>query len=74
MITDRWCCPYSMLEKFDKLNVKNKVCFTTKNYPEFHWAKQITKHSEGCVYIITNIMNIWGKRLYEYAPEFNYID
>ena len=29
-MTDRWCCPYEYLKRFDDLKYKNKICFTHK--------------------------------------------
>lgn len=72
IMTDRYCCPYKALERFDKLPYKNKVCFTKKNYPEFNSCVQITKGSdETCVGIITDIVSFTGKRMYQFG--FDYI-
>ena len=74
MMTDRFCCSYESLVKFEKLPFKNKVCFTAKDYPEFPHCVQVKKHSDkACVYIITNVMNYFGKRLYQYGKDFDYI-
>ncbi len=75
MMTDRWCLPYSYLERFNKLKYKNKVCFTYKEYKEFECCKVVKKwNDEYCVGTITDIANIFGKRLYQYAKDFDYID
>ena len=75
MMTDRWCLPYSYLERFNKLKYKNKVCFTYKEYTEFECCKVVKKwRDEYCVGTITDIANIFGKRLYQYAKDFDYID
>lgn len=74
MMTDRWCLPYSYLERFNNLKYKNKVCFTYREYKEFDCCKVVKKYSDKyCVGTITDIANIFGKRLYQYAKDFNYI-
>ncbi|SHJ51738.1 DUF1919 domain-containing protein [Hespellia stercorisuis] len=74
MMTDRWCCPYSTLQEFENLPFKNKVCFTLKEYPEFASCRQVTKwHDKGCVGVITNVVGATGKRMYQYAKQFDYI-
>lgn len=74
MMTDRWCCPESTFERFENLPFENKVCFTAEEYPQYPHCVQIKKHRDnGCVWIITNIMNLWGKRLYQYGKDFDYI-
>lgn len=74
MMTDRWCCPKTTLERFERLPFENKICFTAKDYPEYPHCVQVKKHSDnGCVWIITNIMNLFGKRLYQYAKGFDYV-
>lgn len=62
-------CDDSVLEKFSKLPYKNKVCFIFKK-----------KNIDDCVYIynhnsttITKIMSFTGKRLYQYAKDFDYL-
>ena len=75
MMTDRWCLPYSYLERFNNLKYKNKICFTHKAYKKFKCCKVVKKCSDKyCVGTITDIANIFGKRLYQYAKKFNYID
>ena len=66
MMTDRWCCPYEYLKRFDNLKYKNKVCFTHKEYKEFSSCKLVKKWSNrNCVDVITDIASISGKRLCE---------
>ena len=74
MMTDRWCLPYQYLKRFDNLKYKNKVCFTHKKYDEFKSCRVVKKWSDPhCVGTITDVANIFGKRLYQYAKNFNYI-
>ena len=74
MMTDRWCLPYEYLERFNKLSYENKVCFTHKRYDEFECCKVVEKWKDAhCVGVITDVANIFGKRLYQYAKDFNYI-
>jgi len=75
MMTDRWCCPYKILKAFDDLPYQHKICFTAREYPELPSCRQVTRWSENtCVGVITNIAGFTGKRLYEYAKNFDYID
>lgn len=75
MMTDRWCCPKSDLEKFEKLPYEHKICFTMNDYKEYKHTVQVTKcHGEGCVGVITDVINIFGKRLYQYAKDFDYVE
>jgi len=72
MMTDRYCCPYDVLKRFDSLPYKNKVCFTVREYEEFQSCVRVKKgNSKTCVGIITDIMNIFGKRMYQY--NFDYV-
>ena len=74
MMTDRWCCPYEYLKRFDDLKYKNKICFTHRKYKEFKSCKVVKKWKDkGCVGTITDIANIFGKRLYQYAEDYDYI-
>ena len=74
MMSDRFCMSYASLERFEKLPYKNKVCFTAKDYPEFPHCVQVKKKANNAsVFIITNIMNYFGKRLYQYGKGFDYI-
>ena len=73
-MTDRWCCPYEYLERFNNLKYENKVCFTYKEYKEFKYCKRVKKWSDKCcVGVITDIANIFGKRVYQYAKNFDYV-
>lgn len=74
IMTDRWCCPDTVLRRFQKLPYKNKVCFTVKNYPAIPCCHEVKKDNDGsCVGVITKIENMWGKRLYQYAENFDYV-
>lgn len=75
MMTDRWCCPYTVLERFERLPFKKKIYFTHKNYSESKSCKEVSKCTDnGSVWVITDIINIFGKRLYQFAEDFNYIE
>lgn len=75
IMSDRWCCPYSVLQRFEQLPYRHKICFTAKEYPEFSSCRRIVKNNAHgvCVGIITHITNIFGKRLFQYAENFDYI-
>lgn len=74
IMTDRWCCPEEDLKRFDELPYKHKICFVAKkrDYPT---NIVVEKGSNGyCVGTITQVQNIFGKRLYQYAADFDYIE
>lgn len=70
----REACDKTVLEAFDKLPYK-KVCFTGCKYENLHSCKAVSKNKDGdCVNIITDIVSYSGKRLYQYADQFDYIE
>lgn len=70
----REACDRAVLEAFDRLPYK-KVCFTGHNYENLQSCKGVSKNRDGdCVNIITDIVSYSGKRLYQYADQFDYID
>lgn len=71
---ERRACSREVLERFSKLPYK-KICFTGKSYPDLECCRQVKKNRDGdCVNIITDIVSYSGKRLYQYAERFDYID
>lgn len=76
MMTDRWCCPESDLAKFEKLPYKHKICFTAKKWEKYPSTRQVVKNNDDgvCVGVITFVANIFGKRLYQYAENFDYVE
>ncbi|NEL61306.1 DUF1919 domain-containing protein [Escherichia coli] len=63
-----------MLEEFSRLPYR-KVCFTGERYPDLKCCRQVAKNKDGnCVNIITDIVSYSGKRLYQYANRFDYIE
>lgn len=72
--TERWACDRETLLNFSKLPYR-KVCFTGEEYEDIPCCKTVSKNKEGrCVNIITDIIGYSGRRLYQYAPNFDYID
>lgn len=62
------------MEAFDKLPYK-KVCFTGYPYKDLRSCKVVKKNRDGdCVNIITDIVSYSGKRLYQCAEQFDYIE
>lgn len=56
---DRDCCTKELIEEFDKLNYKNKLCFTAKNYPKLNSTITFEEFSgEECV---NNEWNFYDK-------------
>ncbi len=67
-------CGRAVLEMFDRLPYK-KVCFTAEEYEDLKSCKVVEKNKDGdCVNIITDITDYSGRRLYQYAREFDYIE
>lgn len=70
---ERNACSRDVLEAFDKLPYK-KVCFTGEQYDNLKSCKTVEKNKDDeCVNIITDIVSYSGKRLYQYAKDFDYI-
>ena len=70
---ERKACDRSVLENFNKLPYK-KVCFTGESYDDLKSCRVVKKNKDGnCVNIITDIVSYSGKRLYQYAEQFDYI-
>lgn len=70
----RSACSREVLEAFDKLPYK-KVCFTGYPYKDLRSCKVVKKNRDGdCVNIITDIVSYSGKRLYQCAEQFDYIE
>lgn len=44
--SDRDLCTKGLIEEFDNLPFKHKVCFTAKNYPEIHCSVQLKKYEK----------------------------
>ena len=71
---ERWACGREVLEEFSRLPYR-KVCFTGERYPDLKCCRQVAKNKDGnCVNIITDIVSYSGKRLYQYANRFDYIE
>ncbi|MFQ7307741.1 MAG: DUF1919 domain-containing protein [Mediterraneibacter sp.] len=69
----RNACPKKVLEEFNKLPYK-KICFTAEEYTDLECCKRVSKNKDGnCVNIITDIVSYSGKRLYQFAEQFDYI-
>lgn len=70
-------CDEETIRRFDALPFTNKVCMVQS--PElvrkYSSCRQVTKGCQGtCVGIITDIIGITGKRMYQYVRDFDYID
>lgn len=66
MMTARDGCKYSTLERFENLPIKQKICYTLSDYPEFphcHYAR--LDDGNRLNGYISDIINIWGKRAFE---------
>ncbi len=73
IMDDRYCLPYESRKRFDELPY-NKVLFTVNDYAEIKCSRLLKKSNDGvCVGIAAYIQNIFGKRLYQYAENFNII-
>ena len=73
MMTDRYSCSMDTFKRFDALEFKNKICFTANEYPEFKSTYFLPEYKdEGMTGIITDMVNIWGKRAYQQGG-FDYV-
>lgn len=70
MMTDRDGCNYDIIKKFDSLPFKNKVIFTSQNYPDIKCSVYCDAYKyDDCVGILSDFYKLSGKRMYE-----NYFD
>lgn len=71
---ERSVCRKEVLARFNALPFENKICFVAKPYKELDSCHVITKGNDGdCVGVITDIVGINGRRMYQYAEDFDYI-
>lgn len=74
IMSDRYCLPYDYRKRFEELPYKNKVLLSVKAYPEITSTRLLKKNNDTvCVGVSAHIQNVFGKRLYQYAKNFNYI-
>lgn len=69
-------CSEETIRKFNNLPFQNKVCIVqNKNYVQkYESCRQLMKGCDkNCVGIITNIIGLSGKRMYQYVKNFDYI-
>ena len=71
MMTDRDGCTDKEVRRFDALPYKNKLIFTSKEYPEIPsavWCSEFADLPE--VPVLTEYRNLWGERLYDRYVDF----
>lgn len=73
IMTDRDGCTYEDLRKFDSLEIKNKIVFTHKEYPEFSSAYYIPgfEREESVGYCWKFKNRVTGRKIYDIFP---YVD
>ena len=70
-------CSEETIKRFDNLPFKNKVCIVqSREYAErYQSCYQLMKGCDvNCTGIITNIIGLTGKRMYQYVKDFDYIN
>lgn len=70
-------CGEAVLQRFNQLPFENKVCIVKdeKYAQKYECCYQLLKGCDkDCVGIITNIIGITGKRMYQYVQGFDYIN
>lgn len=74
LMSDRFGCSEEILKEYENLPYP-KLFFSTKQYVQFSFAYQIKKYKDYdfLPYPATQIMNIFGKRLFEYS-ELDYVE
>lgn len=66
MMTDRDGCTEEIIKEFDQLPYKNKVIFTSNQYPQYKSTIFCDEYvNEKEVGVLTNFRNIAGERLYD---------
>lgn len=70
-------CSEETLKRFDNLPFQNKVCIVqNEKYAERYKScyQLMNGCDENCTGIITNIISLTGKRMYQYVKNFDYIN
>ena len=70
-------CTEDTIKKFNMLPYNNKVCIVSNQeyVNKYECCRYLEKgNAKNCVGIITDILSITGKRMYQYVKGFNYID
>lgn len=70
-------CGEDTIQTFSELPYQNKVCLVkdAEYCRKYTCCRQVTKGAdENCVGIITNIITLSGKRMYQCAKDWDYID
>lgn len=70
-------CSEETLKRFDDLPFQNKVCIVqSREYAErYQSCRQLMKGCDvNCTGIITDIIGLTGKRMYQYVKDFDYIN
>lgn len=70
-------CDEDVIKRFDELPFENKVCIVkNKEYAEkYKSCRQLMKGCDSnCAGIITNVIGLTGKRMYQYVNDFDYIE
>ena len=65
-------CSDNIFESFDKLPFKNKICFCAKQHEQKSCFQLYEYSRKQCVGVITNIVNCFGKRMYQLS-HFDYV-
>lgn len=66
-------CEDSVFEQFDALPYENKVCFCAKQHRQKSCYQLLEFSNKECVGVITEIVNIFGKRMYQLS-NFDYVE
>lgn len=69
-------CDEDTIRRFEELPFKRKVCIVQNQAYKAKYAscRQLLKGGQGnCVGIITDVIGITGKRMYQYVKDFDYI-
>ena len=73
-MTDRYCLPMEYRKRYDNLPFKNKVLLTVNKHEGIECEKILKyKNDECCVGVSAQIQNIFGKFLFEYTEDWDYI-
>lgn len=59
------------LKRFDKINLKNKIAFVNRPFPQYKSAYYISGNEEIGLQLLNEYVNLLGKRKYD---NFNFVD
>lgn len=73
-MTDRYCLPFEYRVRYDNLPFENKVLLSVKKHENIQCERVLSYNNDDvCVGVSAQIQNVFGKFLFEYTENWDYI-